>query len=208
MELLSQHQYAARRGCSQTAVWKAIQTGRISTVKVGSKQKINPVTADREWLENTDRSKPRNTITGEPKRRRSPEEPPSPMKLDGVGGTGQLSLIPTEADQSEPEIPSTAANGNGNGSDGPTYSASRAAREAALAGIAKLQLDEKTGKLVDANEVKLAFFNATRKARDELFAIPARIAPVLAALDDAADLETILFDEIERVCKGLSDGNS
>ena len=143
--------------------------------------KIDPAIADREWAENTDPSTSRNSLTGTPKGRRRGNKPPKPNEIDG-GGNGR-------------------ATGTG-------YGRARAAREAALAGIAKLQLDEKTGKLVDADEVKLAFFNATRKARDELFAIPARMAPVLAALDDAADLEAILFDEIERVCKGLSDGNS
>jgi hypothetical protein len=142
--------------------------------------KIDPAIADREWAENTDPSTSKNSLTGTPKGRWRGDAPPKPNEIDGGNGR---------------------ATGTG-------YGRARAAREAALAGIAKLQLDEKTGKLVDANEVKLAFFNATRKARDELFAIPARIAPVLAALDDAADLEAILFDEIERVCKGLSDGNS
>ena len=140
---------------------------------------IDPAIADREWAENTDPSTSRNSLTGTPKGHRRGDKPPKPNESGG--------------------------NGRGGGTG---YGRARAAREAALAGIAKLQLDEKTGKLVDASEVKLAFFNATRKARDELFAIPARIAPVLAALDDAADLESVLFDEIERVCKGLSDGNT
>ncbi len=142
--------------------------------------RIDPAIADREWAENTDPSTSQNSVSGRPKGRRRKGEPSTPADVDGGNGR---------------------ATGTG-------YGRARAAREAALAGIAKLQLDEKTGKLVDADEVKLAFFNATRKARDELFAIPARMAPVLAALDDAADIEAILFDEIERVCKGLSDGNS
>jgi hypothetical protein len=179
VELLSGRAYAARRGVSHTAVQKAIKSGRITTVG----GQIDPAIADREWAENTDPSTSQNSVTGRPKGRRREGEPSTPNEIDG-GGNGRA-----------------ATGGTG-------YGRARAAREAALAGIAKLQLDEKTGKLVDANEVKLAFFNATRKARDELFAIPARIAPVLAALDDAADLEAILFDEIERVCKGLSDGNS
>lgn len=210
MELLGQRAYARHRGCSQAAVWKAIQSGRISTVKVGTGVKINPRTADREWAENTDQSKPRNSETGDPKLHRGNGEPSALMDLDGVGGVKQLTLLAISAEE-DPVRPG----GNGNGEDGngedpeiAKYAESRARREAALAGIAKLDLDEKTGKLVNANEVKLAFFNATRKARDELFAIPARIAPVLAALDKAGDLETILFDEIERVCKGLSDGNT
>lgn len=208
MELLGQRAYARHRNCSQAAVWKAIQSGRISTVKVGAGVKINPRTADREWAENTDPSKARNSITGDPKLHRGTGEPSAVMDLDGIGGMEQLTLLEMPAEE-EPVKP--GGNGNGGAGDDPeisNYAISRAQREAALAALAQLQLDEKTGKLVDAAEVKLAFFNATRKARDELFAIPARMAPVLAALDDPSDLEVVLFDEIERVCKGLSDGNA
>lgn len=211
MELLSQRGYARHRGCSQAAVWKAIRDGRISVVRLAKGVKINPRTADREWTENTDRSKSRNTETGDPKRQRPAGEPSAPMDLDGVGGYEQLTLLERSLDEPAPE-PAPAGGNGGNGEaaeiSSTDYARSRAERESALAVLAKLQVDERIGKLVDAAEVRLAFFNASRKARDELYTIPARIAPVLAALENAADLEAVLFDEIERVCKGLSDGNS
>lgn len=43
--------YAARKGVSDTAVRKAIKTGRVTLTKNG---KINPAIADRQWEANTD----------------------------------------------------------------------------------------------------------------------------------------------------------
>lgn len=211
MELLSQRAYARHRGISQAAVWKAIQTGRISTVKVGAGVKINPRTADREWSENTDRSKARNSETGDPKLQRGKGEPSAPMQLDGIGGMEQLALLEVPAEE-EP----VAAGGNGDGGNGgagedpeiSSYARSRAQREAALAKTAELALEEKMGALVRSDEVRRAAFNAARKARDMLVAIPERVAVVVAAIDDPAEVLSVLENEIERVCGELSDANA
>lgn len=48
-ELVSQREYARRRGVSQPAVVKAIKTGRIKTVD----GKIDPLEADKAWPRNT-----------------------------------------------------------------------------------------------------------------------------------------------------------
>lgn len=50
MAALSRRAYAAHRGVSHTAVQKAIQSGRISTLADG---RIDPATADQEWDRNT-----------------------------------------------------------------------------------------------------------------------------------------------------------
>lgn len=139
--------------------------------------KIDPAVADREWAENTDPSTSRNSVTGTPKGHRRGGGPSKPNEIDGGG------------------------NGRATG-----YSRARAAREAALAGIERLKLEQMRGELVRVDEVRRVFFNASRKARDELYTLPAQLAAVLSAIDDAAVLEGVLFEAIERVCKGLSDG--
>jgi len=74
--LLSQSQYAQRWGVSQQAVSQAIQAGRIPTTN----GKIDPDVADPLWIANTDQTKPRNSISGNPSGRsggngkRAPEE--------------------------------------------------------------------------------------------------------------------------------------
>lgn len=50
-ELITQAEYARRRGCSREAVSKAIESGRISTV--GDDKLIDPAVADIQWAQNT-----------------------------------------------------------------------------------------------------------------------------------------------------------
>jgi hypothetical protein len=53
---VSRRSYAAQRGVSQTAVHKAITTGRITTLPDDT---INPARADSEWFAQTDPAKQR-----------------------------------------------------------------------------------------------------------------------------------------------------
>ena len=211
MELLSQRGYARRRGCSQTAVWKAIEAGRISVVKVGTGFKINPETADREWSDNTDRSKSSNTEIGDPGRRRSPGEPPAPMDLDRVREGEQIPLLEELPRAPARESRDNGGNGNGGRAEAPevlSYARSRAQREAALARKAELELEEHIGSLVRLSEVQRTAFDTARKARDLLLAIPERIAPVLAAMEKPAEILAVLETEFERICGELSNGDA
>jgi len=176
-ELISLREYARRRGISHVAVHKAIKAGRISTVD----GKIDPAQADREWRENTDQSKPRNRITGTPKRARAASAPPKPMDLGGGEGPG-------------------GGNGTATG-----YAKARAARELYQAQLAKLELDRQRGVLIRADEVRVGAFNMARKARDQLIALPERVAAILAATDDPAEVQCILEEEIERLCQEIAD---
>jgi hypothetical protein len=171
--LISQREYARRRGVSHSAVQYAVSSGRITTVD----GKIDPEQADKEWRENTDQSKPRNRITGSPKQTRSEGEPSQPM---GSGG------------------------GNG-GATG--YAKARAARELYQAQLAKLELDRRRGELVRADEVRIGAFNMARKARDQLIALPERVAANLAATEDPAEVQRILEEEIERICQEIADAD-
>jgi hypothetical protein len=176
-ELISQREYARRRGITHVAVQRAIKSGRITTVN----GKIDPVAADREWQQNTDQSKPRNRITGNPKQSKTPNEPSEPM---GLGGTDETI-----------GAPSTATG----------YAKARAARELYQAQLAKLELDKRRGALVPADEVRLGAFNMARKARDQLIALPERLAAVLAAAEEPAEVQHILEEEIERICQEIAD---
>ena len=60
------------------------------------------------------------------------------------------------------------------------FANARAVREGYRARMAGLEHDVATGKLVDADDVKVAAFNRARAARDALMAIPDRVAPAIA----------------------------
>jgi len=170
--LISQREYARRLGVSHTAVQQAIAAGRISPVG----GKIDPARADREWQQNTDQSKPRNRITGQPKHRRVPGGPPQPMRL----------------------LPAADADGDDGSAAG--YARARAARELYQAQLAKLELERQRAVLVRTDEVKLGAFAMARKARERLTAIPERVAATVAATADPATVQRILEEEIERAC--------
>jgi hypothetical protein len=176
-KLISQREYARRRGVSHVAVQRAVKAGRISTVN----GQIDPALADRQWRDNTDQSKPRNRITGNPKQTKAPGAPSEPMEWsagdEAFGG------------------PSTASG----------YAKARAARELYQAQLAKLELDRQRGILVRADEVRLGAFNMARKARDQLIALPERLAAVIAAIQDPAEVQRILEEEIERICQEIAD---
>ncbi len=178
-ELISQREYARRRGISHVAVQRAVNAGRISTVE----GKIDPDQADREWIQNTDHSKPRNRITGRPKHTRTPGEPSEPMDFGG---------------------PVEASGGNGTASG---YAKARAARELYAAQLSKLELDRQRGILVRADEVRIGAFNMARKARDQLIALPERLSTVLAAIQDPSEIQRVLEEEVERICQEIAEGS-
>lgn len=173
-ELISQREYARRSGLAPSSVNEAVKRGRITLVE----GKVDPVLADREWVENTDPSTPRNRISGNPKHTRPKGQVAQPMDLGG-------------GDHSR--------NGSASG-----YAKARAAREIYSAQLAKLELDRRRGELLRADEVRIAAFNAARRARDQLLALPERVAAILAATEDPDEIRMILNEEIERVCRELS----
>ncbi len=165
--------YAKRRGVTPAAVRKAIKSGRISTVN----GKIDPEVADSQWRANTDETKPRNSVSGNP------------------GGNGQSPALPSTPTFAGPgpALPRTGS-----------YAAARAARETFEARLRELDLKVRTGKLISVDEVRIVAFNASRRARDLLLAIPDRISAVVAGLTEPSEVHRVLSEEIRRVCEELS----
>jgi hypothetical protein len=94
--------------------------------------------------------------------------------------------------------------GSGQGSGSQTYASSRALRESFQAKIKRLEYEELVGELVRVEVVQAAWFKLARRARDLLLAIPDRLAPILAAITEPAEVQRKLTDELRRVCEQLS----
>ncbi len=93
------------------------------------------------------------------------------------------------------------------GSDGPgvpSYSQSRAVKEAYQARIARLQYEEMTGQLVKVSEVKVEAFKRARMARDQILSVPDRLAAVLAAEDDSDTVRDLLDEELRKALEVLA----
>lgn len=88
----------------------------------------------------------------DPAQQRGPREPPSNVKSRPAPG---------------PDSPLSGI---------PSYSQSRAVKEAYQARIARLQYEEMTSQLVRADSVKVEAFRRARMIRDQILAIPDRMA--------------------------------
>ena len=176
--------YARHRGVSHTAVRKAMATGRIKASPDGS---IDPKVADRQWTEGTDLSKPRNSVTGVPLKRRAPGAPSDPLGTSGL----EEGLAPLPPEGGAPRLVSS-------------YAASRAAREAYLARLAKLEFEQRSGKLVDADEVRAQIFGLGRRLRDAFLGLPDRVAPLLVGQPDQAVVHRLLTEEVMTCLAELS----
>ncbi|WP_299735410.1 hypothetical protein [uncultured Endozoicomonas sp.] len=83
----------------------------------------------------------------------------------------------------------------------------RTMREAFKAKMAKMEYEEKAGKLTDASKVKSEAFRAGRIVRDALLGIPDRLSDVLAAEQDPGEVRQLLVNELEMILNELSDNS-
>jgi hypothetical protein len=169
MALYSIRGYARHRGVSHPAVLKAIDSGRIRLRKDG---RIDAEQADRAWALNTNLTKPRNAVTGNPK---------TPLDRSRGGGAGGPGAVGPE----EERIVSG-------------WAAARSLREAFAAKREKLAYEREAGLLVPLEQVRAQAFDAGRRVRDALRQLPNRLAPMLIGIENVEDAHKILSAEIDR----------
>ena len=88
------------------------------------------------------------------------------------------------------------------------YTKARAVREHYQARLAKIEYEERTGKLVSKDEVQVAAFNKFRQFRDHMLNIPDRLAAILAAETESAKCYEILATEIRKALNEFADSNN
>lgn len=168
---ITQAEYARVRGVSRQAIWQAIRTGRLTAREDG---RIELSKADAELLDNTDFSQVR-LFAGEPRTAaRAPIEPPrtaAPPKPARARGPAR------------------------------TFNAARTEREEFQAQIARMDLDERRGLLVEAAAVRRVQLGIARAARNLLLSLPSRIADKLAAISDPDECRRVLLEEIRAICE-------
>jgi len=177
--------YAQRRGIARNNVYAALNDGRLPpSVRHG--KKIDADAADAAWAANTDTSKPRNSVTGNPKmcRRRQPK-PDLPATTDDTASENGDS-------ESAPGV-------------GQTLNAARIRTELAKAARSELELRRLQGEVVDAETVRKSAFHTHRVIRDLLMALPARVSAELAGLTDDAECYAVLEREIRKVCEQIAE---
>lgn len=80
---------------------------------------------------------------------------------------------------------------------------SKAIQAAYQARIAKIDYEEKSGKLVDAKTLERKLFTLARHCREKLLAIPDRVSTLLASETDPIEIHKHLESEIEKSLEDL-----
>lgn len=197
LELISIREAARRLGVSDTAVRKAIDSGRVT---LGSPHPTNgrpqlPWPAARnEWLANSDTSK-RSHVGSKGGSRRA----------DQYAKGGEVQLPTSDRMDELPDIPEAGAAGGGpkSGRDG-AYTKARAAREVYAAKREKLSYEIETGQLVRVDTLKVEAYKVHRQVRDAVLNIADRCAPQLAAMTEAAEVHAYLLNELNAAMRQLS----
>ena len=84
-----------------------------------------------------------------------------------------------------------------------TYAEARAQHERFKARLAELELEQREGKLVNADDVKRESYKTARQVRDALLNIPDRLAGELAAESNQFKVHQRLVKEIRRALEEL-----
>ena len=181
--MMSLADYAKRRGVSAMAVSKAVAAGRLTASVVrdarGAPKIADPELADREWEANT-----RQRIE------RTASAPTARV----------LRLVPPVAPSTVAEpLVARAPRGSAATTD---YNESRARREAALAGIAELELTKRRGDLVQVNEARADVVARFTLVRTRLLGVPSRVAQRLPHLagEVVPVLDALLREALEELC--------
>ena len=178
---MSLRAYARHRGVSLRAVQKALKSGRIAAREDGQ---IDADVADTNWARNT---APR----------------PQPLSMPAKPAAVPQGAHHHHSDPSRP----TEASDPPKLESGLEYARARAVKETILARMAKLDLDERTEKLVSSDEVQIAAFNRFRQFRDGMLNIPDRLAAVLAAETQPRRVHELLAAEIRKALLEFSNAN-
>jgi len=114
--------------------------------------RIDPIKADAQW--------DRHTRTAQPTTPRVTTARPPPVALHA----------------SQPAAPTS------DDARGVDYHKARAVRETYSARLAKLEFEERTGKLISKDEVDIKYFQLARQLRERMQQIPRKVAPEIVAL--------------------------
>ncbi|MEO5347925.1 MAG: hypothetical protein H7834_16345 [Magnetococcus sp. YQC-9] len=74
-----------------------------------------------------------------------------------------------------------------------------------MAEIARLDLEERRGRLLKADDVEREAFELGRRVRDRLLNIPSRVSANLAAETDFKVIERLLIQELRTALEELSE---
>jgi len=161
---LSIRAYARHRGVTDTAVHKAIRSGRINALADGT---IDPDQADAQWARNTSAPK-----TGT-------QQPTVKVKVPEVDGDGAGDRGGDRGGAGATS--NTSSGGGGGGGGGTSLLQARTVNEVVKAQTNKVRLARLKGELIDRPQAIAHVFKLARSERDAWLNWPARVSAQMAA---------------------------
>ena len=172
--LISQSEYARRRGVAKSAVAKAVKEGRIVLIN----GMIDPAVADIQWQQNTRARADSGRV---------------------VASVAQDGGVPPAAD----ETPASGQDSAPGAPSSPGYADYRAMREKADAEMAERANLKDAGLLVERAKVQRGTFDVVRAFRDSVMVIGQRAAPRCIGLGDSREIEHVIVDETRKALEGF-----
>ena len=220
-ELIGIREAARRLGVSDTAVHKAIKSGRVQIAGRTAKSDRPLVSwpeVQTDWHANTDETRRYQVGSqGSPARRkdRKPDRPlttiTEAVQAVEVAEAVQAIEVPETVQPVEVpeavqpvEVVQVVTQDESPLGDAPTLAQSRAVREAYMAKLAKIEYEKAIGKLIESDTVKVQAFKVARQVRDGLMNIPDRVAAELAHETNPAQIHARLQREIRDVLASLA----
>lgn len=189
IEKISIREAARRLGLSDTAIRKGVKAGRVSAPTGDGVALLDWPKVRDEWLANSDTSKRSHVGSrGSSRRKDAPV-----VKLPTSDRMDEAPDLPDMVGDAS-EMDGAASTGPKSGRDA-NYAKARAAREFYAANLAKLEYEQKTGKLVGADEAVAAWQKHITAAKTRIMGIPA------SCKSRYADLPLAAIAIIEQVCR-------
>lgn len=130
------------------------------------------------------------------------EVDPAKADAEWAANTDSMTGAPAHA-KNRQDQPEPAADQDTEDGEPITYAQARAQHERFKARLAQLELEQREGKLVEADAVKRESFRTARLVRDALLNLPDRIAAELANETNQFKVHQRLVSEIRRALEDL-----
>lgn len=190
---LSLREFGRRHGVTGEAVRKAIKTGKIPADCIEHNERgwpviVNETRAASSWSINRDPNQVRDKAT---------------MAAGAKRGWAQRrgEDPPPEDDSDEPAAPSGTGVGQPLRAGGslPSITESKAITEAYKARMAKLEFEKESGKLVNADQVRVGYVNQVTAARNRLLGVPSEAKQRMPHLtiEEIEILEDLIANALE-----------
>jgi hypothetical protein len=124
--------------------------------------------------------------------------------VDVAASDAVLDDKPVDVDPQETPARPSAGNADGGAAPG-GFAQAKTAEMIYRARLRKLEYETRSGKFLQADEVKVTWFKIARQIRDKMLALPSKLAPQLAALGDLKEIRDLLDAEITATLRALQE---